>query len=292
MEGSNGTLAGVLYCKTGREKTMDRYAVKEIIKSHKGRKYKFPIGVLAGNVETDDERQFVSKKEKEKITKPESISIDFNDKGNDRTDLKSGSTLEKLFGQIASWVSVIKGLGDAAECDATQELNVTRDGYVADARALKTVNDKFGGISFRKEGGDIYAVYGTGADAVLKKLGENSVEIIDLTDVPYSDNSSHDSRGHIAEKSYTCTRDGNCTVMYSVYGWQHSDAGNIGAVVGFRIDRNGEEVASWEGKPTGKYDSAGKLDSVTVPVAEGDVIRSVAYYNSVTPAIKIWTAVY
>ena len=271
---------------------MDRHAVKEIMQEHKGRNYTFPIGVLAENVDTDDDHQFVSKQEKEKVTEPKRICIEFNDKGNDKTDLKSGSTLEKLFGQIASWVSVIRNLGDAAECDTTQELDVTQEGYVADARALKTVNDKFGGISFRKEGGDIYAVYGTGADAVLKKLGENSVEIIDLTDAPYIDKDGIDYRGKIAEKSYTCTREGNCTVMYSVYGWQNMDTGNAGAVVGFGIEKNGGEVVSWEGKPTNKYSSAGKFDLVTIPVAEGDVIKSVAYYNSVTHAIKIWAAVY
>ena len=46
---------------------MDRNAVKEIMQEHKGRKYNFPIGVIAANVETDNDHQFVTKTEKTKI---------------------------------------------------------------------------------------------------------------------------------------------------------------------------------------------------------------------------------
>ncbi len=164
---------------------MDRHAVKEIMQEHKGRKYKFPIGVMAGNVETDDEHQFVSKEEKGKVTEPKKISIEFNDKGNDRTALESGSTLEKLFGQIASWIAVIRNQGTAAGCDTTEALDETREGYVADARALKTVNDKFGGISLEQEGGEIYATYKAGADTVRKKLGDREFRVYKSVDISH-----------------------------------------------------------------------------------------------------------
>ena len=42
---------------------------------------------------------------------------------------------------------------------------------MADARAIKDVNDKFGGIQFEREGNTVYAVYREGADTVRKKLG-------------------------------------------------------------------------------------------------------------------------
>lgn len=119
-------------------------------------------------------------------------------------------------------------------------------------------------------------------------ISESSAEIIDLTDAAYS--ASGDYRGNMVNKSYTCTKDGYCTIMYSVYGWQV--AGNIGGVIGFTVNKNGEEVISWEQRPTDKTDYAGKLDTVSIQVAEGDVISSTAYYNSVKQAIKIWAVVY
>lgn len=171
---------------------MDRHAVKEIMQEHKGRNYTFPIGVLAENVETDDEHQFVSKQEKEKVASPENVTVKFNDKGNDRTKLKSGTALAKLFAQTASWIAeieklgtVIKNLGTAAECDATTLLDVTQSGYVADARALKTVNDKFGGISLEQEGGEIYATYKAGADTVRKKLGDREFRVYKSVDISH-----------------------------------------------------------------------------------------------------------
>ena len=125
-------------------------------------------------------------------------------------------------------------------------------------------------------------------DGYNQGISESSAEIIDLTDAAYSD--SGDYRGNMVNKSYTCTKDGYCTIMYSVYGWQV--AGNIGGVIGFTVDKNGEEVISWEQRPTDKNDYAGKLDTVSIQVAEGDVISSTAYYNSVKQAIKIWAVVY
>lgn len=41
--------------------------IKEVIQEHKGNTHRFPIGVLATNVETDDKHLFMTKKEKEEI---------------------------------------------------------------------------------------------------------------------------------------------------------------------------------------------------------------------------------
>lgn len=57
---------------------MDGHAVKEIRQEHGGRVYAFPIGVLAGNVETDEEHRFITDEEKrkfaEKVTVDEALS--------------------------------------------------------------------------------------------------------------------------------------------------------------------------------------------------------------------------
>ena len=48
----------------------------ELQKEHEGKTYTFPLGAMAENVQTNDERQFISKAEKEKIKK---IEQDFRD---------------------------------------------------------------------------------------------------------------------------------------------------------------------------------------------------------------------
>lgn len=47
---------------------MQKHVVKEVQEEHKGKIYTYDIGAKAENIETDDERQFISKQEKEKIT--------------------------------------------------------------------------------------------------------------------------------------------------------------------------------------------------------------------------------
>lgn len=159
---------------------MDQYVTKEITQEHGGRKYRFPFGVYARNVETDDMRQFVSAEEKEKFENPKDLVVKFDDRGMDASEMKSGTTLGKLMGQIKSWISKFStvsemienlSLGTAAKCDTTEALDVTEPGLVSDARALKVVNDKFGSMSFERQGDAVYAVYKVGADTVRKKLG-------------------------------------------------------------------------------------------------------------------------
>ncbi len=160
---------------------MDRYVIKEIEKEYKGRKYSFPLGVRAENVETDPLHRFLTDAEKRELQeKPGSTdpvsnnTVVFENVADTRVLLQSGTKLGKLFPQINVWLKWLNGLGTAAWKGVSNSMNVTADGYVADARALKTVNDKFGDMSFVREGDTIYAVYGTGADAVRKKLGNGS----------------------------------------------------------------------------------------------------------------------
>lgn len=58
---------------------MDKYAITEIKKKHKGKKYTFPLGAKAENIETNQLRQFVSAEEKEKIGEIDSIKQSFTD---------------------------------------------------------------------------------------------------------------------------------------------------------------------------------------------------------------------
>lgn len=160
---------------------MDNNVIKEIHKMYKGVRYIFPFGVLAKNVETDPEHKFLTSQEiKELKEKPGSTdpvsnnTVVFENVADTRVLLQSGTKLGKLFPQINVWLKWLNGLGTAAWKGVSNSTNVTADGYVADARAVKTVNDKFGGVRFEREGDIIYAVYGTGADAVRKKLGDGS----------------------------------------------------------------------------------------------------------------------
>lgn len=179
---------------------MDRYAIKEILREYKGRNYKFPIGVLAKNVQTDEEHLFLTDSEKKELMqKPGKESplsdntVVFGQEPANRGFLASGSKLKDLFPQINAWLrSLTKvaftgnytdltgrpGLKSASECEATERTDITVPGYVADARALKTVNDKFGEMSLERNGSDIYAIYRDGADTVRKKLGSGGIECL------------------------------------------------------------------------------------------------------------------
>ena len=160
---------------------MDNNVINEIHKMYKGVRYIFPFGVLAKNVETDPEHKFLTSQEiKELKEKPGSTdpvsnnTVTFENVTNTRELLQSGTKLGKLFPQINAWLRWLNNLGTAAWKGVSNSTNVTVDGYVADSRALKTVNDKFGDMSFVREGDTIYVVYGTGADTVRKKLGNGS----------------------------------------------------------------------------------------------------------------------
>ena len=177
---------------------MDKYAIKEILREYKGRKYKFPKGVLAKNVQTDGDHQFLTDSEKrelkEKPGKESPVSdntVTFGQEPAGRNLLTSGSKLKDLFPQINTWLRGLAAvaftgrytdlanrpeLKSAAGCEATERTDITVPGYVADARTLKTVNDKFGEMSLERSGNDIYAIYRDGADTVRKKLGSGGLE--------------------------------------------------------------------------------------------------------------------
>ena len=158
---------------------MDQYVTKEIMVEKKGRKYRFPFGVEAQNVETDEMHQFVSALEKKKLENPKELVVEFDDRKEDLSEMESDTTLGKLMNQIRSWIKKLSNtvehlsLGTASKCNTTEALDVTEEGYVSDARALKIVNDKFGSMSFERQDEDIYAVYKVGADTVRKKLGND-----------------------------------------------------------------------------------------------------------------------
>lgn len=179
---------------------MDDYAVKEIRKEHMGREYVFPIGVLAGNVETDPQHRFLTDAEiadlkgKPGVGAPVSDStVTFDPEPTGRALLQSGAKLRSLFPGINAWLRELKNvaftarytdltgtptLGSASGCEVTERKDITVPGYVADARAVKDVNDKFGDMSLERDGNDVYAVYRDGADTVRKKLGSGGMECL------------------------------------------------------------------------------------------------------------------
>ncbi len=56
---------------------MKKNVIKSLEQEHKGKKYEFPLGAKAENIETDDERQFVSKEEKMKISEIDTMKQSF-----------------------------------------------------------------------------------------------------------------------------------------------------------------------------------------------------------------------
>ena len=94
---------------------MDKNVVMEFGEEHDGQTYNYPIGVLAKNVQEDDEHQFVSKKWKNGVDQD------------------------------------IENLQESA----------------------KTFVDKLSDMALEREGDTIYIVYGEGADAERKKLGND-----------------------------------------------------------------------------------------------------------------------
>ncbi len=165
---------------------MDRYVTKEIMKEHNGRKFRFPLGVLARNVETDNDHQFLTdaeKKElKEKPGKTDPLSnntVVFGNEPKTPALLKSGSTLGELFPAINAWFRK-PILGDGAAKGVTQRTDITEAGYVADARAVKTVNDNFGGVRFQVDGDSVYVIYGNGGNEIMKKIGSSGGTAVEV----------------------------------------------------------------------------------------------------------------
>lgn len=151
---------------------MDKNAIKEIKQEHKGVIYKFLFGVFARNVETDATHRFITDEQltemAEKLGKDSPIdnnTVAFNIAAN-RVNIQSREPLKTICGKIEKWFNDLK---TAAFCDATESLAVTGPGTVLDGRVGKTINDKFGGLSFYEDAsGGKYVV---GADSVPKKLG-------------------------------------------------------------------------------------------------------------------------
>lgn len=151
---------------------MAQYLTKKIQKEHKGRVYTFDIGVRAENVETDEDHQFLTKREKEgMVSKEEPIDnkVRFTAAIN-RENIVDGETIPKIMGKIC------RILGDLLEAGTgfrgvTDAVNRGMETDVVSRKALEGVDCKLGGVSFEQEGEDIYAVYQKGADTVRKKLG-------------------------------------------------------------------------------------------------------------------------
>ena len=148
--------------------------IKEIWKEHKGKKHKFDLGVLAGNVETDEEHQFLTSQEKGGIVSkdtPISNAVQFT-AATARANIISGETMPKIMGKICRVIGDLLSAG-AGFRSVTDAVNQGAETDVVSRKALKGIDDKLGGVSFVQEGKDIYAVYRNGADTVRKKLGSS-----------------------------------------------------------------------------------------------------------------------
>lgn len=153
---------------------MDKNAVKEIWKEHGGKIFRLPIGVLAKNVQTDNEHKFVTNEQVQKLEKEDrERAVEFSEASR-RENINSGEKLGVLFGKIRK---VIKDLGAAAWCGTTDSVTRGADGDVVTKKALKEVNEKTGGMALTRDGENIYVEYKDGADTVRKKLG-NGVGIL------------------------------------------------------------------------------------------------------------------
>ena len=93
---------------------MDKNVVMEFGEEHDGQTYNYPIGVLAKNVQEDDEHQFVSKKWKNGVEKQikdlEDSTETFNNRLSDMTLEREGDTIYIVYGEGAD--TVRKKLGN------------------------------------------------------------------------------------------------------------------------------------------------------------------------------------
>lgn len=155
---------------------MDRYATGEIKKEHNGKTYSFPFKVKAENVGETAEKRFTSDEEMKNIKKELGDKPAKTDPVNNNTvefttaatreNIKSGETLSIIGGKIHKFFADLKA---AAFCNVTNSITTGADADVTTKRALKEVNNKFGGLHFTEDAdGNKYVV---GADSVPKKLG-------------------------------------------------------------------------------------------------------------------------
>lgn len=152
--------------------------IKEIWKEYKGNKYKFELGVLAKNVETDASHQFLTSQEKAGMMSkdtPINNTVQFT-KAASRENIITGETIPKIMGKICKVIGDLLSAGTGFR-GTTDAINQGTDADVVTRKALKSVDNKLGGASFTLEGKDIYAVYKNGADTVRKKLGSNILSL-------------------------------------------------------------------------------------------------------------------
>lgn len=118
-----------------------------------------------------------------------------------RENIKSGETLRIIFGKIAKLFADLKkvaftgnykdlsdkpSMGNAAAYGVANNDTTTEEGFVADARIVKThgdeidvINTNLGGLKFYEDSdGNKYAV---GADSVPKKLGSGKIVLKDIS---------------------------------------------------------------------------------------------------------------
>lgn len=156
---------------------MNEYAIKGTQKEHNGKNYFFPFSVKAENVETDKDHRFVSDDEikdiEDKLDKKQEEdgsanknTIEFT-QASKRENIKTGETLAIICGKISKFFADVK---DAAFRSVTDSVEAGEEEAVTSKKALKDVNEKFGGMYFYEENGNKYVV---GADAVPKKLGSS-----------------------------------------------------------------------------------------------------------------------
>lgn len=123
-------------------------------------------------METDDAHQFMTKGEKEGMLSKDSPldnTVQFA-KAVKRENIISGETISKMMGKICKVISDLLDAG-AGFRGVTDAVNQGTETDVVSRKALKSVDDKLGGVSFEREGNNVYAVYKNGADTVRKKLG-------------------------------------------------------------------------------------------------------------------------
>lgn len=157
---------------------MERYATGKITKEYRGKKYEFPFSVKAENVQETEEKRFTSENEMKNINdkikeKPDKTDpVDNNTvefiSADTRENIKSGEKLNISFGKINKFFADLKA---AAFCNVTNSITAGEDADVTTKKALKEVNNKFGGLYFAEDAdGNKYVV---GADSVPKKLGSD-----------------------------------------------------------------------------------------------------------------------
>lgn len=151
---------------------MDRHTTKKIKQEYNGTTYEFPLGVTAENVETNDNMQFISKKELNDLkakpgpTSPVNSNVVTFTQTSTRIDISSGDTLSVLFGKIKKWFADLR---TAAFREVTDSVKTGADTDVTTKKALKEVNDNLGGMRFFEDSNGKWVV---GADSVPKKLGD------------------------------------------------------------------------------------------------------------------------